>query len=154
PVNLTKLKTALQSAIAEALQQLTQEGVKEETARKPRKGAAADAGQIQIWEDEPFLKAVGLADPVPAEPIQTDVPENQQPLLKTQIVDPRPDPAIYDTSTPEFRYWNAESALARGINFWGPRLPDQTHWSTDQQPMKVALDAGVDFNAFFSRDSG
>jgi hypothetical protein len=155
PVNLNKLKAALQTALAE-LQRLTQENGKADTLGKapPRGPAEAVGVQIAIWEDEPFLEAVAGADPVPAETITVDVPENDQPLLQTQIVDQKPDPGIFDPSTPEFRYWNAASALARGINFWGPLLPGGTVWSTAQQPMRVQLDEGVDFNAFYSRDSG
>jgi hypothetical protein len=151
-VNLNKLKTALQAAVAE-LQRLTQESGKADAAGKA--GAAAGAGvKIQIWEDEPFLKAMAGADPVAAEPITVDGPENGQPLLQTHILDEQPDPGIFDPSSPEFRYWNAASALARGINFWGPLLPSGTVWSTVRQPMHVQMDEGVDFNAFYARDSG
>jgi hypothetical protein len=151
-VNLNKLKTALQAAVAE-LQRLTQESGKADAAGKA--GAAAGAGvKIQIWEDEPFLKAMAGADSVAAEPITVDGPENGQPLLQTHILDEQPDPGIFDPSSPEFRYWNAASALARGINFWGPLLPSGTVWSTVRQPMHVQMDEGVDFNAFYARDSG
>jgi hypothetical protein len=155
PLNLNKLKMALQAAVAE-LQRLTQESGKADTAGKaaPRDAAEGAAGQIQIWEDEPFLEAVAGADPVHADPIKVDVAKNDQPLLQTQIVDQQPDPGIFDPSTPEFRYWNAVSALARGINFWGPLLPEGTRWTTNQQPLQVQMDEGVDFNAFFARDSG
>ena len=119
------------------------------------KGAPAEAeDQIQIWEDDPFLEAVDGSEPVPAEPIPVDLPENGQPSLQTEIVDPRPDPGIFDPTTADFRYWNAESALARGVNFWGPLLPNGTVWSTQQAPMQVHLDEDVDFNAFYARDSG
>jgi len=154
-LNLNNLKTALQAAVAE-LERLTQESGKADTAGKAAPSGAAEgaADQIQIWDDDPFLEAVAGADPVLADPIKADVPHNDQPLLQTQIVDQQSDSGIFDPSTPEFRYWNAASALARGINFWGPLLPEGTVFSTVQHPMRVQLDEGVDFNAFYARDSG
>jgi hypothetical protein len=155
-VNLGKLSTALQSAIADVFQRLTQESIKEEPAGKAPPRAAAEVGQIQIWEDEPLLEAVAGSDPVAAEPITVDVPENDQPLLQIQIVEQQPAPHSYPPSSPEFLYWNAESALDRGINFWGPLLPGGTRWSTAQEPMQVDVDHKdtEDFNAFYARDSG
>src|SRR5262249_17812133 len=79
---------------------------------------------------------------------------NTQPLLQAEIAEPQPDPDLYQPSSPEFLYWNAASALARGINFWGPLLPNGTQWSTDHHPMAVELDAGVDLNAFYARENG
>ena len=154
-LDLNNLKTALQAAVAE-LERLTQESGKADTAGKAAPSGAAEgaADQIQIWDDEPFLEAVAGADPVLANPIKADVPHNDQPLLQTQIVDQQSDSGIFDPSTPQFRYWNAASALARGINFWGPLLPEGTVFSTVQHPMRVQLDEGVDFNAFYARDSG
>jgi hypothetical protein len=147
-INLDKLKTALQGAIVDSLNRLAQE------TRGAARTVAVAAGKIQSYEDDPFLEAVAGSSPVPADPIRTDVPTNTQTLLQTQIIGQQPDPEVYDPSTPEFRYWNANSALARAINFWGPLLPNGTQWSTDQQPMQVNLDEGEDFNAFYARDSG
>ncbi len=155
-LDLNKLKSALQAAVAE-IQKLTQEGGKAENAAKAAASRAVDAtgDQIQIWEDDPFLAAAAGAEPIPATPILEDAPQNNQPLLQTQIVDQQqPAQGIFDPSTPEFRFWNAASALARGINFWGPLLPPGTVWTTVETPLRVQLDEGVDFNAFFARDSG
>ena len=116
-INLDKLATALQAAIADALHRLAQE------TRGAAKTVAVAAGKIQIYEDDPFLEAVAGSSPVPADPSRTDVPTNTQTLLQTQIIGQQPDPEVYDPFTPEFRYWNANSALARAINFWGPVLP-------------------------------
>ena len=91
---------------------------------------------------------------MPAKPILLPLPVNSQPLLKTQINAPQPPPSQYKPGTGQFRYWNAEASLARGINLWGPILPSGTQWSTMFQPMQVALDRGADFNAFYARDSG
>jgi hypothetical protein len=148
-------------SIETALQRLTGEGSKDGPAAAmprnevtPAKDREVFGVQIDIWEDEPDLTAVGTGTPVPAAPIAVDVPSNDQPLLKTHITGDQPDPQIYETDTSDFRYWNAESALARGINYWGPVLPNGTQWSTTQQPMQVGLDQGVDFNAFYARESG
>jgi len=155
-VNPDKLNNVIQGAIAEYFRQSTQD------ARGPAKMAVvkavaqpeADAEKIQIYEDDPFVEAVAGSSPVPADPIRIDEPSNAQALLQTQIIGPQPDPEVYQPSTAEFRYWNADAALARGINFWGPLLPNGTQWSTDQQPMQVNLDEGEDFNAFYARESG
>jgi hypothetical protein len=155
-INLEKLNTVLQGAIAESLRQLSQEprGTAKIAVVKTVPPAEVEAERIQIYEDDPFLEAVAGSSPVLADPIRTEEPSDAQPLLQTQIIEQQPDPEVYQPSTAEFRYWNADSALARAINFWGPLLPGGTQWSTDQQPMQVNLDEGEDFNAFYSRDSG
>jgi hypothetical protein len=156
-INLDRLNIVLQGAIAESLRHLTQETratAKIAVVKAVAPAEAAEAERIQIYEDDPFLKAVAGSSPVPADPIGTDEPTDTQTLLQTQIIEQQPDPEVYLPSTPEFRYWNANSALARAINFWGPLLPSGTQWSTDHQPMQVNLDEGEDFNAFYSRDSG
>jgi hypothetical protein len=152
PIDLDKLKTAVYEAIVSSLAQTAQ------ATRAPMRPAAAEkaaaAEKIQVYEDDPFLEAVADAQPVAADPVRTEEPSNTQPLLQIQIIDPQPDPDFYDPSTPEFRYWDTESAVDRAIGFWGPLLPSGTQWSTDQQPLQVNLDEGEDFNAFFARDSG
>ncbi|WP_407158167.1 hypothetical protein [Bradyrhizobium sp. STM 3557] len=152
PIDVDKLKAAVQEAIAASLVQAAQA-----TRAPPQPEAAekaATAERIQIYEDDPFLEAVANASPVAADPVRTGEPTNRQDLLQIQIVDPQPDPEIYEPPTQEFRYWDTESALDRAISFWGPLLPSGTQWSTDQQPMQVNLDEGEDFNAFYARDSG
>ena len=157
-IDLNKLSTVLQATIADALQRLAQgearDGVALETRRAAKTAAGAARGEIQIFEDDPFLQAVAGSDPVHAVSIPADVPNNTQPSLQTHPIEQQPAPELYDPSTAEFRYWDADSALARAINFWGPLLPSGTVWSTNQQPMQVNLDEGEDFNAFYARDSG
>jgi hypothetical protein len=150
-VSVRKLK-ALQTALADLVQQLTPEGPSVESRLAP-KGPAETGVQINIWEDDPLLEAVAGSEPVPGEPISDEVPQNTQ-ALQTQIREQQPAPAIYPPSSSEFLYWNAASALARGINFWNPLLPSGTQWSAAQQPLQVELDEGVDFNAFYARDNG
>jgi hypothetical protein len=161
PNRLTSLlQTAIQKAVAEALQappEEAQDGARKEGVRgrkAPPKPLAEEGAQIAIFADDPFLEAVGVGTPEVAQPIDVDVPENKQPLLQTEITGEQPDPGLFDPTTPEFRFWNAASALALGVNFWGPLLPEGTQWTTQQIPLQVQLDEGVDFNAFFSRDSG
>jgi hypothetical protein len=160
-------RAQLQQAFEEALEVVLQRGKQESGKGVPRKEApkgvkapprpAAERGvQIQIWEDDPFLEAVAGSDPVAAQPIQVDLPENNHDLLQTHILEQQPAPGLYEPPSPEFLYWNAAAALDRGINFWAPLLPEGTQWTTDQQPLQVELDHKdqEDFNAFYARDSG
>jgi hypothetical protein len=152
PIDVERLKAALYDAIAASLPQAVQAPRGAAQPAAPEKPGLAE--KIQIYEDDPFLEAEANAQPVPADPIRTDEPTNQQASLQVEIIGSRPEPDIYQISTQEFRYWDTDSALDRAINFWGPLLPSGTQWSTDQQPMPVNLDEGEDFNAFFARDSG
>jgi hypothetical protein len=147
------------SSVEDVIEQLAADGSQEEggqttTSRRPSRLPQEVEAAIQVWEDDPFLKAVDGADPEPAQPIPAELPENDHDLLQTRIAEQQPDPGIDDPSTADFRYWNAAAALARGINFWAPLLPDRTRWSSDEQPLQVELDAGVDLNAFYARESG
>jgi hypothetical protein len=152
-VSQEALQRLLAAVQALAKQQTPESGLDKPAGRAPAAGAVTEVG-IQIWEDDPFLTAVDGADPVPAAPITVGVPQDEQPLLQTQIAETRPDPDIYQPSTPEFLYWNATSALDRGINFWGTLLPAGTKWSADTDPLPVELDKDVDLNAYYSRQQG
>ncbi len=118
--------------------------------------AEAEAEQVLAYEDDPDLEAVDGRGPVPAEPIAVPVPENNHPLLQTQILEEQPAPGDYEPGTPEFLYWDVAAALVRGIDFWDHLLPADTRWSADQSPLRVELDSkqGTDLNAFYARDSG
>jgi hypothetical protein len=153
PLALNRLRT-IQAEIAELVQQLAPEKAKEDGGpRTAVREAATEAGQIETWADDPFLEAVAGAEPVAADPVTSDLPHDDQPL-QSQIREQEPPPEIYTPDKPQFLYWNAASALARGINFWNPLLPSGTQWSAMQQPLQVELDAGEDFNAFYARESG
>ena len=108
---------------------------------------------INVWEDDPFSEAAPTIDPASGVPAVTQVPSVANPRLQTAIGGPRPPPQRYAPRTPEFRYWTAAEALARGINFWGPLMPAGSTWST-ANPMRVTLVAGQDLNAFYSRTNG
>jgi len=114
-------------------------------------GPAGPPAQINAWEDDPYSEAVVTANPPLAPTGSVDQPINTSQLLRTAIQDPRPAPARYNPGTPNFRYWAAEEALARGISFWAPLLPAGTVWSTAATPMRVTLVAGQDLNANYSR---
>ncbi len=109
--------------------------------------------QINTWEDDPFSEAVPTANPRNAATIAVGIQLSTNPRLQTTIGEPRPAPGLFNPGTPNFRYWVASEALARGINFWGPLLPFGTTWSTSN-PMQVTLVGGVDLNAFYSRVRG
>jgi hypothetical protein len=113
----------------------------------------AGLAQINIWEEDPFSEAVVTPDPRNTSPVAVDVPLNNNPRLQTTTVEPRPAPGRFNPGTSNFRYWVTSEALTRGINFWGALLPSGTTWSTSN-PMRVTLVAGVDLNAFYSRNRG
>jgi hypothetical protein len=62
-----------------------------------------------------------------------------------------PVAGIYNTGTPEFRYWTAVEALTRGAIFWNTQLPD-LQWQTGNT-LPIILDAGTAFNASYSREN-
>lgn len=149
-------------SVLQAIKELLERGVtastraKVKTSRPYSKSPTEEGVQILIWEDDPFLSAVIGSQPVPAEPIAVEAPINEHERLQTEILGDQPDADTYDpsTSTREFLFWNTASALARGINFWAPLLPEGTLWSTNGHPMRVELDAGIDLNAYYSRNQG
>ena len=80
-INLDRLSAALQAAIANSLQRLaeeTQQGLAPETRGVGK--TVPVAGEIEIYEDDPFLEAAAGSSPVPADPISIDVP-NQHAVI-------------------------------------------------------------------------
>lgn len=153
------LKALVESAVAQALKQAlggksAPRSAGAKATKAPYPSAVEEGVQIQIWEDDPFLEATNGLEPVAAEVIPVDEPANEHPLLRTTILGDQPDAALYEPDTREFLFWNTASALARGINFWAPLLPEGTQWSTNDEPMQVELDGGVDLNAFYARTFG
>jgi hypothetical protein len=61
-----------------------------------------------------------------------------------------PAAARHAPKTPQFRYWTAADALARGVQFWSRVLPAGTRWFTGAA-LPVTLDAGEDLNAYYDR---
>lgn len=117
-------------------------------------GAGGGDPAINAWEDDPYSEAVASVNP-PLAPTRTvPRPVNSSRYLRTSIVGSRPAPGRYEPGTENFRYWVAEEALVRGINFWAPLLPAGTIWSTADRPMRVTLAAGQALNANYSREYG
>lgn len=121
-------------------------------------GGAVDAGvaqaRINVWEDDPFSESVPTLNPPVTQTIAENVPAAPPQNLRWQITEPRPAPAQYVPGTAEFRFWNAEATMARGVGFWGPALPQGTRWSTFAQVLPVTLIAGQSLNARYRRLDG
>jgi len=123
------------------------------TVRKAAGAAGASAAaQIHAWENDPFAQATPTNPPVQATPIARPVPNLGSTPLAIGISSPQPPPQVYNTGTPEFRYWAATEALGRGRDFWRGILPAGTNWHTTVGPkLIVNLDNGVDLNAYYDR---
>ena len=95
--------------------------------------AKAAASKVLAWQDDPISK-------LPA--IQLPVPTLGKAPLKLRIKGTAVNPGIYDTGTPQFRYWNAAAALRRGADFWAPLLRVK-RWQPGAV-LPVGLDEGQD----------
>jgi hypothetical protein len=135
----------LMSSTSDQLQQLMR------SSAAPGGGAPAAAGtNVNSWDD-PFSEAIATADPKLASLQQLPLGANPFAALRTSISASQPPAGLYNPGTPEFRYWVAAEALARGINFWGSLLPSGTTWSTSN-PMQVSLtEADPQLNANYTR---
>lgn len=114
----------------------------------PKKSGGAAAPVVAVWEHDP---ASGNK-PDGSVPIQVAPPNTSATSLPTIIINPAAAPAVgvFAPGTPEFRYWTAAAALARGSAFWSALLPG-VKWQAGK--LLVNLDAGVDLNAFYNRTS-
>jgi hypothetical protein len=109
-----------------------------------------NAAQILAWEHDP-----GAPDGPAREPIVRPVPSLDQGRLPIEIQGQAPSPAVVERGTPEFRYWVAADALARGVEFWAALLPGEVSWPEEVGTrLVVTLDAGVKLNAEYGRASG
>ena len=117
----------------------------------PGGGAPAAAStNVSSWDD-PFSEAIATVNPKLASLQQLPLDANPFPALRTSISASQPPAGLYSPGTPEFRYWVAAEALARGIDFWGSLLPLGTTWSTSN-PMQVSLtEADPQLNANYTR---
>ncbi|MDK1494626.1 hypothetical protein QN219_32420 [Sinorhizobium sp. 7-81] len=95
-------------------------------------------GQIQIWENDPASSSL----------VKADKPNIKQLPFRYTFPPPAlaPDP---DTTSPNFRYWNAAEALRRGADFWGPAVPDQQWFGGPD--LEVRLNVGTRWNANYDR---
>src|SRR5215471_11922921 len=121
------------------------------TARRRRPtgepgGSSATASGVNAWQDDP-----GDSLPPAVPPELRAVPDLSIAPLRMRIDVTRPPAAgAYQPGTPEFRYWSASEALARGAAFWRQFLPQGMTWQPGDE-LPVLLDEGVDFNAFYDR---
>ncbi|WP_437576550.1 hypothetical protein [Sorangium sp. So ce887] len=110
---------------------------------------ASNAALCSTWEDDP-----GAPD---ARGVLVDAPfpvlENQ-PLPTKIVMNPAPARDRFPEGTPGFRFWGAAAALRRGSDFWGAILPQSATWYPSVGPiLDVILDAGIDLNAYYDRQS-
>lgn len=102
--------------------------------------AKATGTTIMAWQDDPISKLPAIALPVP---------NLATPPLKLKIKGVAVKPGVYNTGTPQFRYWNAAAALRRGADFWAPLLA-VSRWEPGAV-LPVGLDEGTDLNAYYDR---
>jgi len=100
--------------------------------------------EIAVWEDDPMSVPLAYT-------IRMPVPQMNNLPLAIEIIGNAPDPAIYSPGTAEFRYWTAAAALVRAVSYWCDLLPHTSEWEVGTT-LPVRLDAGVDLNAYYSRD--
>jgi hypothetical protein len=120
-------------------------------SRPARLGAAAaadGAGQIYGWQDDP-----GEQVPPRTPPELRPIPDLTIAPLSLAIPDAESPPARpYAAGTVEFRYWSAAEAAARGAAFWRELIPVGVTWQPGE-PLKLLLDEGEDFNAYYDRQA-
>lgn len=122
-------------------------GQKNATAKSVSAAASgAAAKQVAAWEEDPGDPRA-TTQPAPivvAAPVQTAQP------LPFKIGGTTPPPKVYQPGTPNFRFYAAAAALRRTADFWGALLPAGARWQIGAR-LPVALDDGVDLNAFYTR---
>ncbi|MBV9826882.1 MAG: hypothetical protein JO001_14575 [Alphaproteobacteria bacterium] len=109
---------------------------------------AATQDGVLGWQDDP---GESLPPPVPPEsrpvpiltlsPLQLAIPKATAPAARG-----------YQIGTAEFRYWSTADAVARGAAFWRDMIPEGVTWQPGE-PLKVLLDEGEDFNAYYDRQA-
>ena len=105
----------------------------------------AAAAQVLGWEDDPG------APSKPNKAVERPVPDTTKAPLPSAIAGRKPKPGEYGPDTADFRYWVAADALRRVGDFWGGILGNQKWHSTVGARLKIALDEGEDFNAYYDR---
>lgn len=96
-------------------------------------------GQIQVWEKDPSL---GLLVSVP-KPDVAQLPFG----FDFPLPELDPDP---DTTSRNFRYWNAAEALRRGADFWAPAAAPKTKWESGDRLNVRLLNVGDAWNAEYT----
>lgn len=104
---------------------------------------------VLTWEDDPGSPKDQPRTPISVPAPQLDTPPLAIEIIETQPPDPNPDP-----DTQGFRFWSAAVALRRAADYWGHIIGDAAQWQEEIGPaLSVKMDAGVDLNAFYSRES-
>lgn len=117
------------------------------SSRRPnRQRTVTRAGaEIQAWEDDP-----GPPDEART-PLRQPAPSLPGKRLSTKIGGRAPSVRVYDVGTSSFRYWTAAEALRRSAELWADLIPRLGWYPTVGANLKVALDEGEDFNAYYDR---
>lgn len=110
------------------------------------------AARVNTWDD-PFSEGSATDNPSFATPFEVELTSYSNPLMKAAISETGPAAAPYPPGTDGFRYWIAAEAIARGIAFWSPLLPERTTWSS-ASPFPVYLVAAQALNAIYRRQDG
>ena len=109
----------------------------------PNAAAVHPAASIMAWEDDPESGGKPRNVPAPnpaAGPLFLALPNG-------------PQPSLFQTGTPQFRYWTTVEALRRAADYWAPKMP-APRWQADVgQRLAVALDEAEDLNAFYDREA-
>lgn len=114
---------------------------------QPGGKSASGGASISAWQDDPGEPTTSR------QPVPRSVPNLDAPPLPIAIRGRAPAARQFPVGTPGFRYWANAEAVARGAAFWGAILPSGTTWHpTNGARLPVALDDGVDLNAYYDRN--
>ena len=112
----------------------------------------APPATINTWEDDPFSEAAPTPNPAVSALIdQLVTGPSTITALSWQITGAQPAAGQHQPGTPEFRYWNVQESLAGCVGQFVRLMPAGTRWSSVQSPLRVALVAGDDLNANYTR---
>lgn len=146
--DLTQVLTDLTRGLEATVAQLTRLA---DAAGAAAPSTAAALPMVNIYGDDPFSEASPTQRPPARGHIAVPFKGLTNSQLRIKIEETAPPLAQYAPGTPDFRYWSAAEALARGIAFWSDVLPQGTTWSAPN-PMPVVLVAPkVELNAYYSR---
>ncbi|GHP01049.1 hypothetical protein KSF_110960 [Reticulibacter mediterranei] len=119
-------------------------------ARQGERVRLAERGvttNVLAWEDDP-----GSPEGQAPTPVSEPMPQLDTPPLAIEIVEEASDPSP-DPDTQGFRYWSAAVALRRAADYWSRIIGNTAKWEQEVgATLSVRLDAGVDLNAYYSRE--
>ncbi len=122
---------------------MTQTKKKRATAKPPKPPVGVKT--VAVWEDDP-----GPNNPSTLTPIDVPAPNQAATPYSYKISGTTPPPAVYPPGTANFRFYATAAALRRTADFWAKIVPAGTKWQIGNT-LPVALDSGVDLNAFYTR---